>query len=276
MSTEVVGLTKTFTAQRGAAPVRAAQGVSFTIPRGGSLGLVGESGSGKSTVARMIAGLERPDAGSIMVDGEDRTRPARGGLARRRRASQVQMVFQDPYGSLDRRLTVDQALRHAATVAGAASTQAASSRARELMDAVRLPADTASKHPRELSGGQRQRVAIARALASRPSLLILDEAVSALDVSVQAQVLDVLHELRAEAGVSLLFVSHDLGVVSRITEETLVLYRGAQVEHASTESVLHDPQHPYTRMLVAAVPGEGWDPDAVVELRREFERSALS
>ncbi|NRH30211.1 ATP-binding cassette domain-containing protein [Rhodococcus sp. MS13] len=264
-------LRKSFHIGRRQPAITAVDDVSFTIGHGESLGLVGESGSGKSTIARIVAGLERPDSGTLSVDGHDRLSTAPGKTRRLRRAREVQMVFQDPYGSLDRRLTVQQCLEHAITLhSGSISGTEKRSRVAELLDQVRLAGTHAASKPHQLSGGQRQRVAIARALAVLPSVVILDEAVSALDVSVQDQILALLDEIRQQSGVGLLFVSHDLAVVAEVTQRVLVLYKGAIVEEGATAEVLQAPQHPYTRLLVSSTPGEGWDPAAVVEQRRRF------
>ncbi|GAA3374296.1 MULTISPECIES: ABC transporter ATP-binding protein [Streptomyces] len=242
--------------------------VSFTLAPGASLAVVGESGSGKTTTARMLVGLERPDAGTVRLGGRDRTARVRGRAERLARAREIQMVFQDPYLSLDPRVTaagcVDEVLRLHTRLDAAARR----ARAAELLEQVGLGPREASALPRRLSGGQRQRVAIARALAVEPGVLVLDEAVAALDVSVQAQILELLAAIRREAGVGYLFVTHDLAVVRHIADEVLVLKSGRVVESGPTDQVLDAPQHPYTRLLLDSVPRRGWDPGAAAAGRR--------
>ena len=268
---EVTGLHRVFRMGRGAEDVTAVNRVDFSIEPGESLGLVGESGSGKSTIARILVGLERADAGEARIDGVDCLRPPRGRSARLARARAAQMVFQDPNSTLDRRLTVGETLQRAQLLHGlAANRSEARAGALRLLDRVRLTERHADAKPHELSGGQRQRVAIARALAVEPKLVVLDEAVSALDVSVQAQVLDLLTEIQRESGVGYLFVSHDLAVIQELCRRTLVLFRGAVVEQGETSQVLEAPAHPYTRLLVASTPGPGWDPERVVQARLSF------
>jgi oligopeptide transport system ATP-binding protein len=237
----------------------AVQGASFTVPNGGALGIVGESGSGKTTIARMLMGLERPTAGSIAIDGRDRVKRARGRGERIRRAHDIQMVFQDPYTSLDPRQTIggciEETLKlHSPDLSG----KDRDDRVSELLEQVGLNPRHMRVRPRDLSGGQRQRVAIARALASAPRVLLLDEAVSALDVSIQAQILNLLTQTRRDTGTAYVFISHNLAVIRQICEETLVMQRGQIVEQGDTATILDDPQHDYTRELRASVPTRGW------------------
>ncbi|PII88199.1 ABC transporter ATP-binding protein [Leucobacter sp. OLJS4] len=268
---EVEGLNRTFRAKRGGTPVVAVDDVGFRIAAGEALGLVGESGSGKSTIARILMGLERADSGRVEIDGVDRLARSRGRTERLARARSVQMVFQDPNGTLDRHLTVGETLRRALVAHRMLpSRSAVSARVGELLDRVRLTERHGRAKPHELSGGQRQRIAIARALALEPRLVVLDEAVSALDVSVQAQVLDLLAEIQRDSGVGYLFVSHDLAVIQQLCQRSLVLFRGRVVEQGETDRVFAAPEHPYTRLLVASTPGPGWDPERVVEARLSF------
>ncbi|MFE5094827.1 ABC transporter ATP-binding protein [Streptomyces sp. NPDC056638] len=245
--------------------------VSFTLGPGASLALVGESGSGKTTTVRMLVGLERPDAGTVHLDGRDRSARARARAERLARAREIQMVFQDPYLSLDPRVSVadcvDEVLRLHTTL----DTAARRSRVAELLEQVGLGAREAAALPRRLSGGQRQRVAIARALAVEPRVLVLDEAVAALDVSIQAQILDLLTTIRREEGIGYLFVTHDLAVVRHIADEVLVLKSGRVMESGPTAQVLDAPEHPYTRLLLDSVPRRGWDPGRTVSGHRSLD-----
>ncbi|RWI57096.1 MAG: ABC transporter ATP-binding protein [Mesorhizobium sp.] len=226
----------------------AVDSISFDVPRAASFAIIGESGSGKTTVARMLMGLERPTSGSISFFGEPLVFRERLASARR-----IQMVFQDPYSSLDPRQRIGDGLRELLTLHGASRADAL----REslvLLDRVGLSARIAERPPRELSGGQRQRVAIARALAIRPALLLLDEAVAALDVSIQAQILNMLADIRAELGVQYILISHNLAVVRQLTDFCIVMHRGQIVERGTTEEVLTHPRHEYTARLKASIP----------------------
>ncbi|MFH7333883.1 ABC transporter ATP-binding protein [Streptomyces hygroscopicus] len=238
----------------------AVEDVSFTLAPAASLAIVGESGSGKTTTVRMLVGLERPDGGTVRLDGRDRSARPRNRAERLARAREIQMVFQDPYLSLDPRVTVSGCLDEVLRLHTALDATARRARVAELLDQVGLGAREAAVLPRRLSGGQRQRVAIARALAVEPRVLVLDEAVAALDVSIQAQILDLLATIRREAGIGYLFVTHDLAVVRHIADAVLVLRAGRVVESGPAAHVLHAPEHPYTRLLLASVPRRGWDP----------------
>jgi peptide/nickel transport system ATP-binding protein len=237
-----------------AAPeVLALDDVSFTLEAGRSLGIVGESGSGKSTLARLVMALEAPSSGHVRLGGEDlHALPAE---ALRRTRTQLQMVFQDPYGSLDPRRSVLQTVAEPLAALHAASRAEQRERAAQALEAVGLRASDLTKYPHEFSGGQRQRIAIARALITRPKLIVADEPVSALDVSVQAQVLNLMQELQDRFGVTYLFISHDLAVVDLVCDEVIVLQGGRIVEQGHPDRLFTAPEHPYTQRLLAAVPG---------------------
>ncbi len=234
-----------------ARPVMAVQDVSLVLPRGQVLGVVGESGSGKSTLARMMLGIEPPTAGTIRLDGTDLS--TLRGAARRQARRRVQMVFQDPGGSLNPRKTVGRVLGESLGLAGlprAARPEAAAA----LLERVGLAPAMRGNYPHQLSGGQKQRVAIARALAVSPDLVVADEPVSALDVSLQAQIMRLLLQLRRELGLTLVFISHDLALVHHLCDQVLVMQRGQVVERGPPASVLHRPAHPYTSLLIDAIP----------------------
>ncbi|WP_285108266.1 ABC transporter ATP-binding protein [Promicromonospora sp. MEB111] len=233
--------------------LRAVDDVSFSVPRGGTTALVGESGSGKTTVSRILLGLETPTSGEALVDGK--AIAGAGRADRRALRRRVQPVFQDPYASLDPTHTVERVVDEPLRIFGIGDRESRRARVAELLDQVALPRDVAQRHPGALSGGQRQRVAIARALAPAPELLVLDEAVSALDVLVQEQILDLLADLQERLGVSYLFISHDLAVVRGIADNVVVLRQGRVEEQGSVDDVFHSPRADYTRDLLGAIPG---------------------
>lgn len=259
---DVDGLEKTyhFGRRSGHAELRAVDGVSFAVAAGASAALVGESGSGKSTCARIIIGLEQATAGSVRIDGHPVPAPGASRAARRAHARRVQMVFQDPYSSLDPRQRIGEALGEILKLHFDIAGTEAAGRIAELLELVGLDPRHAHAHPRTLSGGQRQRAAIARALAAEPRILILDEAVAALDVSIQAQILAVLSDVRRATGVALLFITHDLAVAEVMCDTALVMQTGRIVESGPIDQVLSTPQHPYTQALLDAVPRRGWKP----------------
>jgi oligopeptide transport system ATP-binding protein len=252
---EATGLRKVY------GEVVAVDGVDLRVEAGGSLAIVGESGSGKTTVAKMLVGLARPTAGTIRACGRDRSTPARSARERRERGGEVQIVFQDPYSSLDPRhnaeRAIDEVLRLHGSRRSAAERQA---RIAELGELVGLDGRQLRARPGALSGGQRQRVAIARALAAEPRVVILDESVAALDVSIQAQILNLLADIREQTGVSYVLISHDLAVVRQLTDEAIVMHRGQVVERGATAEVLDRPREAYTKQLRASVPRPGWKP----------------
>ena len=251
---QVEGLTKGFAVRSKGrtARLQALRGISFTLGRGETLGIVGESGSGKSTLARTVLRLIEPDRGSIRFDGMDVR--ALGGRGRADFNRRAQMVFQDPYSSLNPRMTVRAALAEAIGVHRLRPRAAVGERVAELLELVRLPQQAADRYPRDFSGGQRQRIAIARALAVEPDCLIADEIVSALDVSIQAQIINLLLELQDRLGLAMLFISHDLRIVRHISHRVAVMYLGEIVETGPAQAVFADPRHPYTQALLAAAP----------------------
>jgi oligopeptide/dipeptide ABC transporter ATP-binding protein len=236
--------------------VRAVRSVSFNLEPGKALGIVGESGSGKTTIARLLVGLEHPTSGRILLDGHELSASPKR-VERLERGRRLQIVFQDPYTSLDPHQSIRRMLDEVQKVHFRRSKGARDARAGELLDAVGLGAKEAHSLPRELSGGQRQRAAIARALAAEPKIVILDEAVSALDVSIQAQILNLLADLRRELGLTYILISHDLAVVRQVADEVLVMYRGRVAETGPVATILASPLHPYTQRLLESVPRPG-------------------
>ena len=238
--------------QRKADVFRALKGVSFDVRAGETVGLVGESGSGKTTIGRVILGLVPATSGRVTFDGEDITHASR----RRRRdlAREIQVVFQDPYGSLNPTRTIGDTLAEPLLMDRALSRAERDARISDVLARVGMPTDAATRYPAQFSGGQRQRIAIARAVIARPRLVVCDEPVSALDLSVQAQVLNLLSELQKSMGLSLLFISHDLTVVRHVSHRTVVLYKGEIVEHGDSQAIHEAPRHTYTRALLSAAP----------------------
>ena len=264
----VKGLEKHFPITKGllrrkVGAVRAVDGVDFEVYKGETLGLVGESGCGKSTFARAVIRLVEPTGGSIHFDGVDIT--SLGGDEMRRMRRRMQMIFQDPYASLNPRMTIGSMLAEPLRVHGLATGAEAAARARELVEIVGLPRNAINRYPHEFSGGQRQRAGIARALAVQPEFIAADEAVSALDVSIQAQIVNLLSELQREFKLTYLFIAHDLSVVRHISDRIAVMYLGEVVELSPAKELYDRPLHPYTTALVSAVP----IPDPKVERRRK-------
>jgi peptide/nickel transport system ATP-binding protein len=235
--------------------LRAVDGVSLRVEHGRTLGLVGESGCGKSTTGRLLLGLETPDEGSVAFEGQPMPPP--GSAAWRALRARMQMVFQDPLGALDRRLPIGAQIAEPLEIHAIGDAAERAARVEALLRAVGLRPDQAARHPHELSGGQRQRAVLARALATEPALLVCDEPISALDVSIQAQVMNLLVELQEGRSLGLVFVSHDLRAVRQVSHAVAVMYLGRIVEEGEPDAVLHDPAHPYSRALVSAIPHPG-------------------
>ncbi len=235
--------------------VRAVDGISFDVEPGQTLGIVGESGCGKSTTGRLALGLERPSEGSVSFEGQ--AMPAPSTPDWRAMRAKMQLVFQDPLGAMDRRLTIARQIEEPLEIHRIGDKAERASRVAALLLDVGLRADHGTRHPHELSGGQRQRAVLARALATNPSLLVCDEPVSALDVSIQAQVVNMLTDLQAARGIAMVFISHDLKVVRQVSHVVAVMYLGRIVEQGDPDALFADPVHPYTRALVSAIPVPG-------------------
>ena len=249
---EARDLSKHYRSRDGKGEVRAVIGVNLSLDAGRTLGIVGESGCGKSTLARLLLRLIEPSGGEVLFNGENLLSLDRGEMRRRRR--DIQMVFQDPYASLDQRMTIAAIVSEPLDIHRVGTRAQRKAKVLDLLDLVGLNRSAADKYPHEFSGGQRQRIGIARAIALEPKLVVLDEPVSALDVSIQSQILNLLADLKERLNLSYIFISHDLSVVDYVSDDVAVMYLGRIVEYGAADEVFGSPHHPYTQALVAAVP----------------------
>lgn len=249
---ETRNLSKSYPSRDGKTVVHAVNEVNLALGEGHTLGVVGESGCGKSTLARLMLRLIEPTSGKVLFNGEDSLKLGIAAMRQRRR--EIQIVFQDPYASLDPRMSVSAIITEPLEIHGVGTRAERNAKMLELLDLVGLDRGSAAKYPHEFSGGQRQRIGIARAIALEPKLVVLDEPVSALDVSIQSQILNLLIDLKTRLNLSYVFISHDLSVVEHVSDEVAVMYLGRIVEHGKAESVLSAPLHPYTQALVSAIP----------------------
>ena len=266
---EVRGLTKFFPIKGGflsrtVGRVHAVDRVSFTLKHFQTIGLVGESGCGKSTLGRTILRLYEPTAGEVLFEGEDIAKLSKEAMRKRRR--DMQIIFQDPFSSLNPRMTVGAILADPFMIHGTVPRSERDARVEDLLKTVGMPTDAANRYPHEFSGGQRQRIGIARALALQPKLIVADEPVSALDVSIQSQILNLLADLKEKFGLSYIFIAHDLAVIEHISDVVAVMYLGRIVEHAAATDLYKNPRHPYTKALISAIP----EPDMAVKKHRQI------